>query len=105
MSESDPEAIKQAVRKYMYVFGALGVGTILTVLMAQVHFQYFAITVAIALLIAAVKAGLVAAFFMHLSHEKALIYRVLIPTVFFFIAMMALFVWSIKDLPTGSRFF
>ena len=39
--------------------------------------------VAVALLVATFKAGLVAAIFMHLSSEKRMIYRILIFTFFF----------------------
>ena len=43
--------------------------------------------VAVALLVATFKAGLVAAIFMHLSAEKRLIYRVLIFTGFFVLGL------------------
>ncbi len=42
---------------------------------------------AIGMLVATFKAGLVAAIFMHLSSERKLIYRVLIFTVFFVFAL------------------
>lgn len=51
--------------------------------------------VVIGLLVASVKASLVALIFMHLNHEKSLIYKVLLFTFFFFLALMflTLFAW------------
>jgi caa(3)-type oxidase subunit IV len=43
--------------------------------------------IAVALLVAAFKAGLVAAIFMHLSAEKRLIYRILVFTAFFVLGL------------------
>jgi len=44
----------------------------------------------VALLVATVKGGLVAAFFMHLISEKKLIYGILALTLFFFFVMFAI---------------
>ena len=44
----------------------------------------------IGLALAGVKASLVALIFMHLSHEKGLIYKTLVFTFLFFIGLMAL---------------
>jgi cytochrome c oxidase subunit IV len=62
------------------------------------------VTVAIALVVATIKAGLVAAFFMHLISERKAIYAVLATTVFFFAAMMYIFVWSRAQVPVGSEY-
>jgi len=51
----------------------------------------------VALLIASVKGGLVANYFMHLNHEKQLVYFVLILTVIFFIVLMAVPLITIED--------
>ena len=42
----------------------------------------------VALVVATIKGSLVAMFFMHLNHERKLIYYVLALTVIFFIFMM-----------------
>ena len=42
------------------------------------------------LAVATTKAGLVALIFMHLNHERGLIYKMLVFTVLFFISLMAL---------------
>lgn len=83
-----PEAIHREIRKYLYVFGALAVLTVITVwlcfgLQMPVH-----TAIAIALAVACVKGFLVAGFFMHLLNEKKLIYSVLILTVIFFFMLM-----------------
>ena len=57
--------------------------TAITVALSYVNFGTQKANVAVALLVATFKAGLVAAIFMHLSAEKRLIYRILIFTGFF----------------------
>jgi len=81
--------IDKHVRTYMLVFGALMVGTAVTV---GAYYLEVSVPVAITigLFIASVKASLVACFFMHLIAEKRLVYWVLLLTVAFFIALMAL---------------
>jgi caa(3)-type oxidase subunit IV len=91
------EAIHKAKKTYLLVFGALLVGTILTVLVATVPaldigghgFDMW--DAILGILIATTKASLVAAIFMHLNHEKKLIYWVFFGAIFFFFAMGALF--------------
>ena len=85
-----PEEIRAEMRVYIYVFLALGVLTGVTVGVCYgfdlpVH---YAILVAMA--VAIVKGTLVACFFMHLISEKKLIFGILILTVIFFAALMAL---------------
>ena len=79
--------------------GILFGGTVLTVAMYYVHIPSVVATIAIALLIASVKAGFVAAVFMHLSDERKMIYGVLICTVFFLIGLMGLTIWAMHDFP------
>ena len=55
----------------------------LTVALSYVHFGSQKANVAVAMLVATFKAGLVAYIFMHLSAEKKLIYRILIFTAIF----------------------
>ena len=87
MSASDAEAIRKQTKVYIGVFVALMVGTILTVAVSYFHMPV-ALAIIVALLIASFKGSLVAAFFMHLAHERKVIYWVLILTVAFFIALM-----------------
>jgi cytochrome c oxidase subunit IV len=88
--------VAKEVRKYLLVFGALMIGTILTVWASYIDFGGHGKNVAVALLIAIVKAGLVAGFFMHLVDERKLIYGVLGATVFFFIGLMYITLWSLE---------
>lgn len=88
--------VGKEVKKYLLVFGALLVGTIVTVLASYVDFGGSGINIAVALLIATVKAGLVAGYFMHLIDERKLIYGILGATVFFFIGLMYITLWSLE---------
>src|SRR3954470_15658973 len=101
----DAHDVRKDVKKYLVVFIALLVGTILTVGMWTVHFDNKAVTISIALFIATIKAALVAGFFMHLISERKAIYAVLLATVFFFAAMMYLTVWARDEMPRGTKYF
>lgn len=81
--DDSPEAIAREKRKYMIVFGMLGVLTIVTVAVANLNVPHM-VAIALALAIATVKGTLVAAFFMHLISERKLIFAVLAFTAFFF---------------------
>jgi cytochrome c oxidase subunit 4 len=94
-----PEEISKHVKTYIGVFLALLVGTVVTVGLYYVHFESVAVTVTIAMIIASIKAFLVAAFFMHLISEKTTVYAMLATTVFFFAGLMALTLWSMADIP------
>ena len=96
MSDHHAHDIKSHVKKYLFVFYALLVGTVVTVLASKIHFEHFGITVALALFIACVKGFLVAGYFMHLMSEKKMIYSILIATVFFFAGLMYLTIWSMQ---------
>jgi caa(3)-type oxidase subunit IV len=85
--DDSPEGIRKEIRRYLIVFGMLGILTIVTVAIAQLHLPTWqAITLALA--VATVKGSLVAAFFMHLVTERKLIYAVLVMTLFFFGVLM-----------------
>lgn len=88
--------VAKEVRKYLLVFGALMVGTILTVWASYIDFGGPRMNILVALVIATVKATLVAGFFMHLMDERKLIYGVLGTTVFFFIGLMYITLWSME---------
>ena len=75
---------------YWTVGAALLVGTVVTVLAREWEFNSVALTIAVAMFIASIKAFLVAGYFMHLISEKKLIYAVLVLTAVFFVALLAL---------------
>jgi len=89
MSASDAESIRKQTRAYIGVFVTLMILTILTVAVSYFHMPV-ALAIVVALAIATFKGSLVAAVFMHLSHERKVIYWVLLLTVLFFIMLMAI---------------
>lgn len=96
MDTHSPDEIKKHVRFYLMVFGALLALTVVTVWVSKIEFGH-TMHLVVGLGIAALKAGLVAAFFMHLMHEAKLIYRLLVFTIIFFIALMLLSLFALKD--------
>ena len=70
------------VKLYLTIFAVLMVLTVVTVLVSYFHLPP-AQAITIGLGIAAFKAGLVAAYFMHLKGERLLIFGVLALTVLF----------------------
>ena len=87
-SES-PEEFKKHLGKYYVVFVALLCLTAVTVGVSYLKLER-TIAITIALVIASVKAGLVAAVFMHLIDEKKVIYAVLLLTALFFALVLLL---------------
>jgi cytochrome c oxidase subunit IV len=75
--------VAKHIRAYLMVGGTLLLFTAITVALSYVNFGTQKANVAVAMVVATFKAGLVAAIFMHLSSEKRMIYRILIFTVFF----------------------
>jgi cytochrome c oxidase subunit 4 len=102
---NDPKSSERdvhSVRGYLFVYFALLAGTILTVWASFIHFGSREINIAVALVIACVKASLVAGYFMHLISERKMIYCVLGFTAFFFLGLMCLTVWSMHDFPSHT---
>ncbi len=89
MSASDVEHIKQHVRVYVTVFLALMVLTGVTVAISYLQLPtVYAIT--LAMIVATVKAGLVASYFMHLISEEKVILWILLLCVAFLVALFVL---------------
>jgi len=101
-TEEYAHEVQAHVNKYLMVGGLLLLFTLITVGLSYVDFGYWLpyifhinlseaggrkANIAVALLVATFKAGLVAAIFMHLAAEKRLIYRVLIFTGFFVLGL------------------
>jgi len=91
-----PEAIRKSIRIYMIVGMILFIGTVVTVAVATVPMldvgqHGFDMKDAIlGLGIAATKASLVAAIFMHLNHEKKAVYWIFGSGIVFVIALFGL---------------
>ena len=93
---SDPAAIKKTVRSYLMVGSALLVFTAITVAANQFHFAV-PVAITVALIIATMKGSMVAAVFMHLSHEKKWIYGALLLTVAGFLILMSVPIFTLMD--------
>ncbi len=87
---------------YIQVFLYLLALTVVTVLASYLPMGVGG-HVAIALFIAAVKAGLVASIFMHLLHERIMIHRLMAFTAFFFFALVVLSIFALKDPISGTQ--
>lgn len=96
MSGDSPEAIKKHVKTYWAVGGILFFFTIVTVAVSTFSLP-IAMGVLVALTIAGIKGGFVASIFMHLNHERKIIYQILAVTIAFFIALMALPILTTRD--------
>src|SRR5438309_11293205 len=79
--------VQKHVKGYLTVVALLLAFTGITVALSYVDFGTRKANIGVAMLVATLKAGLVAAIFMHLAEEKRLIYRVLIFTGFFVLGL------------------
>jgi cytochrome c oxidase subunit 4 len=93
---SDPADVKKSVRSYMIVFAMLMVFTVITVAVAGLNVST-PVAITIALIIATMKAAMVAGVFMHLSHERQAIYGTLLLTLVFFIVLMFVPILTVSD--------
>lgn len=100
----DDHDVSKHIRSYLMIGGFLLIGTAITVWAATIHFGSHSMNIAVGLLIATVKASLVALFFMHLISEKTAIYMFMGVTVFFVTGLMVLTLWSFDDHPPGSEY-
>jgi cytochrome c oxidase subunit 4 len=97
MSDHSHHDVKKDMVKYLMVFAALLVGTILTVWASYIHFGSAKANIVVALVIATIKASLVAGFFMHLFSEKWTIHRFLILTAVFALGLFLLTALAFND--------
>jgi cytochrome c oxidase subunit 4 len=91
------------MRRYLIVFAALLVLTLLTVAASRLTLPPAA-GIAIGLAIAAAKASLVALFFMHLIHERGMVILALVFTAIFCAALFGLTLWTEGDHVPGTEF-
>jgi caa(3)-type oxidase subunit IV len=105
-----PEAIKKAVRTYLFVGAILFIGTIFTVLVATYppfdigDHGFDKYDCILGLAVATVKATLVGAIFMHLNHEKKAVYWLFGSGVAAVISLAGLTALAMGD-PIFDRFF
>lgn len=89
MSDHSVDDIRAHVKVYLMVFGALAVLTVVTVGVSYLGLG-IGPAIGLALLIATVKASLVALFFMHLKGEVRWILWALLLTAVFFVFLMVI---------------
>jgi caa(3)-type oxidase subunit IV len=112
--EEYAHGVQKHVRGYLMVGATLLAFTMITVALSYVDFgallsslfhtnlsvtQGRKANIAVAVLVATFKAGLVAAIFMHLAAEKRLIYRILVFTGFFVLGLFWLILLAWYDYP------
>jgi caa(3)-type oxidase subunit IV len=98
-----PEAVRKSQKLYLLIGLILFIFTVVTVAVATVPWLdagqhgFDTADMVIGLLIASVKASLVAAVFMHLNHEKKMVYFLIGMGAFFGVALMALTAFAYAD--------
>lgn len=100
-----PEEIYKAIKKIKVIGFVLAICTVLTVGLSYVELPTHSLNIIVGMIVAAIKAGLVALIFMHLNHEAKLIYKILAFTVAFAAALFVLFVFSAHDPLVFSGFY
>src|SRR5207247_10333428 len=98
--EEYAHGIQKHVRGYLMVGALLLTFTAVTVALSYVDFGTRKANIGIAMLVATLKAGAVAAVFMHLAAEKRLIYRILIFTGFFVMGLFWLILLACYEYPS-----
>ena len=89
MTESEAALVKEHVRVYVVVFVALAVLTVVTVAISYLDLPT-TLAISVAMVVATVKASLVAGYFMHLLSEERVILWLLILCAAFLVFLMFL---------------
>ena len=95
--------IQDEVKGYIFVFIGLLFLTIVTVSVSYLHLNIVR-AIILSLIIATIKAALVACYFMHLISEKKMIYIVLMIAVIFFASLIFLLISGYYDTLKGTAF-
>ena len=88
------EEIQKSVKKYIIIGVALLCLTGMTVWLSTVELPTHGLNIIVGMILATFKASLVALIFMHLNHEKSVIYKVLAFTAVFCFVLFVLFYFS-----------
>ncbi len=89
MNETEAAQVREHVRVYVMVFAALALLTVVTVAISYLDLST-SYAIGIALVVATVKASLVALYFMHLISEEKVILWLLVLCAAFLVALMVL---------------
>jgi len=103
MAES-PEEIHKSIKKIIIIGIVLGIFTGITVWLSFVELPTHSMNIMVGMIVATFKAALVALIFMHLNHEKMLIYKVLAFTTVFALALFFLFYLSTQEGLVDEKF-
>jgi caa(3)-type oxidase subunit IV len=101
---SGHEDLQKHVKTYVKIGIILGVATIITVALSYYEFPTHGMNIIVGMIVAAIKASLVGLIFMHLNHERSLIYKVLVFTTVFVLAMFVLVYFTHGDPLTFKSF-
>ena len=91
------EAIQKSIKWYFIIGGLLIVFSIATVGLSYVELPTHSLNILVGMILATIKASMVALIFMHLNHERTLIYKILAFTVVLAIVLFTLFILSHED--------
>ena len=93
ISESEAARVREHLRLYVMVFVALAVLTVVTVAISYLDLPT-GIAISLAMVVATVKASLVAGYFMHLVSEKKVILYLLVLCAAFLVFLFFLPLWT-----------
>ena len=88
------EEIQKSIKKYLIIGALLIVFTVITVWLSYVELPTHGLNILVGMIVATFKASLVALIFMHLNHEKSVIYKTLVFTVVLVFVLFVLFYFS-----------
>ncbi|MES2596163.1 MAG: cytochrome C oxidase subunit IV family protein [Verrucomicrobiota bacterium] len=92
-----PQEIQKQVKKILLIGAILIFFTVVTVALSYVELPSHSLNIIVGMILATIKAALVALVFMHLNHEAKLVYKILAFTVAFVLALFLLFYFSVSD--------
>jgi caa(3)-type oxidase subunit IV len=99
------EEIQKSIKKYLFIGALLILASGATVWLSYVELPTHSLNILVGMILATIKATLVALIFMHLNHERSVIYKILVFTVVLAIVLFTLFILSHDDPLQFSGFY
>jgi caa(3)-type oxidase subunit IV len=99
------EAIQKSVKWYLIIGAILILASGATVWLSYVELPTHSLNILVGMILATIKATLVALIFMHLNHERSMIYKILLFTVVLAVVLFALFIFAHEDPLVFSGFY
>ncbi len=97
MDHDNPAEMRLAIRKCVWAFVAILIGTVMTVTASQIRLGHPGVNIAVAMAISVLQASLVAGFLMQLISERRMIFGLLALTGVFFVVLFVLVIGSYAD--------